>query len=165
MNIYRAYLESPVGLIEITASEEAILSLLFENKIQSPVSSTPAELQPPHLKEALNQVKAWFEGQLQYFDLPVHLQGTSFQQQVWKELERIPYGETLTYARLAARLGKAEAIRATGSAVGKNKINIIIPCHRVIGSKGQLTGYGGEIWRKAWLLRFEQEVRGSRLRF
>ncbi len=165
MTTYRAYLESPVGHIEITASEDAIVSLFFENKIQSPISYNPFELQPPHLREALQQVKAWFEGKLQYFDLPVHFQGTSFQQRVWKELERIPYGETLTYASLAARLGNAEAIRATGAAVGKNQINIIIPCHRVVGAKGQLIGYGGEIWRKAWLLRFEQEVQGNRLLF
>lgn len=164
MKIYRAYIETPLGLIEIGASEEYIVSLLFENKIQIPLQPDPIEEQPEILKEALRQVSEWFEGKRFSFTLPLHPQGTLFQHKVWEELLKIPFGETSTYARMAYRLGQPAAIRAVASAIGRNPLNIIIPCHRVVGSLGQLTGYGGEMWRKAWLLRFEHEIAGKRLR-
>lgn len=164
MKIYRAYTESPLGLIEISASEEGILSLLFENKIQHPLQPTAPEEQPEFLKEALRQISEWLEGKRFSFTLPLAPAGTPFQIRVWEELTKIPFGETSTYGRLAHQLGQPAAIRAVASAIGRNPLNIIIPCHRVVGSQGQLTGYGGELWRKAWLLRFEQEIAGKRLR-
>ncbi|MDK2909063.1 MAG: methylated-DNA-[protein]-cysteine S-methyltransferase [Bacteroidales bacterium] len=165
MKEYRTIIKSPLGLIEITASDQGIVSVLFENKIEKSLSPTPDELQPQHLKEAKEQLLCWFQGKLLHFDLPIHVQGTLFQQQVWKALVLIPYGQTFTYARVAAEIGKPEAIRAVGAAIGQNRLNIIIPCHRVVGARGQLTGYGGEIWRKAWLLNFEQETLGFRFKF
>lgn len=162
---YKAYIESPIGLIEISASDQSIVSVLFENQIKKPLLPTPIALQPPHLKKAIEQLHCWFRGDLLCFDLPIHMQGTLFQQQVWQVLILIPYGQTFTYARVAADIGKPKAIRALGAAIGKNPLNIIIPCHRVQGARGQLTGYGGEIWRKAWLLKFEQETLGLRFKF
>lgn len=165
MKLYRAYTETPLGWIEISASEEGIVSLLFDNKIRPPLQPTSPEEQPEILKEALRQVAEWFEGKRFSFTLPLHLQGTAFQRRVWEEIIKIPFGETSTYARMAHRLGQPAAIRAVAYAIGRNPLNIIIPCHRVVGSRGQLTGYGGELWRKAWLLRFEQEIAGQRLRY
>lgn len=165
MKIYWAYIETPLGLIEIGALEGGIVSLLFENKIHTPQQPTTPEEHPEILREALRQVSEWFEGKRFSFTIPIQLQGTAFQRKVWDELLKIPFGETSTYARIAHRTGQPAAIRAVAAAIWRNPLNIIIPCHRVVGSSGQLTGYGGELWRKAWLLRFEQEISGKRLRY
>lgn len=101
------------------------------------------------------QLTAYFAGELTSFDLPVRLEGTEFQRSVWEQLVRIPYGQTWSYGELAAKLGKPNASRAVGLANGKNPVGIIVPCHRVIGSSGSMTGYGGGIDRKVRLLAFE----------
>lgn len=109
------------------------------------------------LDYCLEQLMNYFSGKLNSFDLPLNPEGTVFQQKVWAELIKIPYGETITYMELAVRLGDAKAIRAVGTANGRNPIAILIPCHRVIGAGNKLTGYAGGIWRKKLLLELEMK--------
>lgn len=109
-------------------------------------------------REAAKQLRAYFAGELTEFDLPLAPAGTQFQQRVWAELQKIPYGSTINYGELARRVGNPKAARAAGAANGSNPISIIIPCHRVIGSNNHLTGYGGGIERKRFLLDFEAET-------
>ncbi|CAN5440142.1 methylated-DNA--[protein]-cysteine S-methyltransferase [soil metagenome] len=143
--------DSPVGLIEIKGTEEIISEAKFIEKAPLPT----LEKTPQLLMDAKRQLLEYFSGSRKLFDLPLLQEGTEFQQKVWKELCKIPFGETISYLELAKRLGDAKSIRAAGTANGKNKIAIIIPCHRVIGSDGSLTGYAGGIERKDWLLRHE----------
>ena len=105
--------------------------------------------------EAVRQLRAYFAGQLRHFDLPLDLQGTDFQLRVWRELERIPYGETRSYSQIAAAIGAPQAVRAVGAANGANPIPIVVPCHRVIGAGGKLVGYGGGLPLKKRLLELE----------
>lgn len=114
-----------------------------------------AEKRPDYLAEAVNQLKEYFNGKRQSFSLPLAPEGTEFQKQVWKELCNIPYGETISYKTLATRAGNVNASRAVGMANNRNPIGIIIPCHRVIGANGSLTGYAGGLDRKEWLLNHE----------
>jgi methylated-DNA-[protein]-cysteine S-methyltransferase len=144
-------LDSQVGLIEIMGTEEFISSALFIEK--APLPST--EKIPLLLMDAKRQFLEYFSGSRKSFDLPLQQTGTEFQQRVWAELCKIPFGETISYLELAKRLGDVKSIRAAGTANGKNKISIIVPCHRVIGSDGSLTGYAGGMHRKDWLLRHE----------
>ncbi len=144
-------LDSPVGLIEIKGSEEFITSALFVEKAPLP----SAEKTPLLLLDAKRQLLEYFSGSRKTFDLPLQQDGTEFQQKVWIELCKIPFGETISYLELAKRLGDVKTIRAAGTANGKNKIGVIVPCHRVIGSDGSLTGYAGGMHRKDWLLRHE----------
>ena len=111
----------------------------------------------PVLEECRDQLDRYFKGELMTFKIPLNFEGTNFQQKVWAELLKIPFGETITYMELAVRLGDAKAIRAVGTANGRNPIAIIIPCHRVIGVGNKLTGYAGGIWRKKWLLELEMK--------
>ena len=107
------------------------------------------------LQDCADQLDEYFQGVRFAFDLPLTPAGTSFQQRVWSALAAIPYGEVISYIELSRRIGDAKAVRAVGSANGKNPIAILIPCHRVIGANGKLTGYAGELWRKEWLLKHE----------
>ena len=143
--------DSPVGLLEIKGSEEFIASVLFMEK--APLPST--EKTPLLLLDAKRQQLEYFSGSRKDFDLPLQQEGTEFQQRVWTELCKIPFGETISYLELAKRLGDVKSIRAAGTANGRNNIAIIVPCHRVIGSDGSLTGYAGGMHRKDWLLRHE----------
>ena len=111
----------------------------------------------PHFHTLESQLEEYFKGERRNFDIPLDLAGTEFQKQVWLSLLKIPYGRTTSYAKQAELLGKPTAVRAVANANGKNKISIILPCHRVIGADGSLTGYGGGLWRKKKLLEFEQE--------
>ena len=111
----------------------------------------------PHFDTLREQLEEYFKGERKEFDIPLDLVGTEFQKQVWLNLLKIPYGCTTTYAKQAELLGKPSAVRAVANANGKNKISIILPCHRVIGTNGSLTGYGGGIWRKKKLLEFEKK--------
>ena len=104
------------------------------------------------------QLDEYFAGERQEFDVPVQLGGTPFQQRVWQELTKIPFGQTISYGELARRVGKPSASRAVGAANGRNPVSILVPCHRVVGSAGSLTGYGGGIERKQWLLDWERRV-------
>lgn len=119
-------------------------------------AGTPATAVPPCLQEASKQIGEYFEGDLQTFSLKLNPEGTPFQRSVWKLLEEIPYGQTVSYAALSKKMGNLKAIRAVAAANGKNPLWIILPCHRVIGSDGSLTGYAGGLWRKKWLLEHEQ---------
>jgi methylated-DNA-[protein]-cysteine S-methyltransferase len=153
----KAYMDSPLGIIEIAANDFGITSILFENKTGI---TSMSEVQPHnmnvHVKQCKDQLLEYFNGHRQTFDLSLSLQGSDFQQRVWNELLNIPFGQTLSYLALSKRLGNQQAIRAVAAANGKNTLNIVVPCHRVIGSNGSLTGYGGELWRKKWLLDFEK---------
>lgn len=147
--MFYATYESPLGLIEVGGTAEAIVSLYF---VEEPHEDAQTH---PLVDRAIEQLDAYFNHSLRRFDLPLDLQGTDFQRQVWKQLEIIPYGQTASYLEIAQALGKPKAVRAVGAANGQNPISIIVPCHRVIGSSGDLIGYGGGLWRKEWLLRHE----------
>jgi methylated-DNA-[protein]-cysteine S-methyltransferase len=142
---------TPLGPVRITSSGTAITSVLFLDEDAEP-SETPND---PLLLECARQLEAYFSGTLTQFDLPLAPAGTAFQQRVWEMLQQVPYGRTSAYGELAQRLGDAKLTRAVGSANGSNPIAIIIPCHRIIGADGSLTGYAGGLWRKQWLLRHE----------
>ena len=155
---YIAHYASPLGTLEIAADDHALLSILFLETQKRPGSG---QALTPEISDVITltmqHLDAYFAGTLQQFDLPMALQGTPFQQRVWAELTNIPYGQTISYLELARRLGDEKCIRAAGMANGRNPVSIFVPCHRVIGSNGQLVGYGGDLWRKAWLLRHELE--------
>jgi len=144
-----AYLQSPVGLIELGATADAITALYFVEQPRQSVKSTPL------LAAATAQLTEYFAGQRQHFELPLAFHGTDFQQRVWRALLTVPHGEATSYQRIADAIGNSKAVRAVGAANGQNPISIIAPCHRIIGSDGTLTGYGGGLWRKEWLLRHE----------
>jgi methylated-DNA-[protein]-cysteine S-methyltransferase len=113
-------------------------------------------------REVRDQLRAYFEGELHEFELPLRMKGTDFQRRVWKELMNIPFGMTISYAEQARRIGRPGAARAVGAANGRNPISIVVPCHRVIGANGTLTGYGGGLDRKQWLLEHEEIVAGHK---
>ncbi len=142
--------KTPLGIAEITGSEEGISSIriLDEDFPESP--EIPAVLLP-----AVQQLKAYFNGEIQEFNLKLNPEGTPFQKSVWNKLAQIPYGKTQSYLELSQKLGDVKAIRAVAAANGRNPLWIVVPCHRVIGSDGSLTGYAGGLWRKKWLLEHE----------
>ncbi|MHA1186630.1 MAG: methylated-DNA--[protein]-cysteine S-methyltransferase [Candidatus Heimdallarchaeota archaeon] len=150
-NGFIAYYKSPIGLIEITSSEDEVLTCNFVNIEKSTTKK------PSILLESLKQLNEYFYGKRMEFDLKLKLNGTIFQNIVWKTLQEVPYGKTITYKELARMINRETAIRAVGSANGQNPISIIIPCHRIIGSDGKLHGYGGGIEKKKWLLEFEAQ--------
>lgn len=147
---YYAYYQSEIGLIEICGTAQAIRAARFVE-----TAHQPQTLSPP-LSTCLVQLEEYFQGERRTFSLPLEPEGTPFQKAVWQETAQIPYGQTASYGDIARRLNNEKAIRAIGRANGQNKIVIIIPCHRIIGSDGSLTGYGGGLWRKKWLLEHEQ---------
>jgi methylated-DNA-[protein]-cysteine S-methyltransferase len=151
---YSAYYNSQIGVIEITSSEKGILSLDFADK-----AGGNTEL-PECLNDCLLQLDEYFKGKRKEFSVEILPSGTDFQMKVWEKLREIPYGKTASYADIAEAAGNRKAVRAVGGANNKNKIAIIIPCHRVIGSNGSLTGYAGELWRKEWLLNHEKNYGG-----
>lgn len=155
---YKAYYHSPVGWLEITTDEQTIHAVSFkETKGDKRASAKP----PAILQNTILQLHEYFEGQRRDFELTTGQTGTEFQLRVWKQLEKIPYGKTISYIQLAKRLGDPKCIRAAGTANGKNHIAIIVPCHRVIGASGDLVGYAGELWRKRWLLEHEARIAGG----
>jgi O-6-methylguanine DNA methyltransferase len=109
----------------------------------------------PVLDRTRRQLKMYFDGRLRKFNLPIEHNGTAFQRSVWKQLTRIPHGKTVNYGKIAERVGRPGGARAAGMAIGSNPISIVVPCHRVIGKSGDLTGFGGGLWRKRWLLKHE----------
>jgi methylated-DNA-[protein]-cysteine S-methyltransferase len=155
MNAF-SYIESPIGRLLLTSDETALTGLYMEpsRKAQSTDGWVEDGTAAP-LAAALRQLSEYFAGTRRMFDLPLRLQGTAFQQRVWRELTEIPYGETWSYGQLAERIGNPSASRAVGLANGRNPISILVPCHRVIGADGSLTGYGGGLERKQWLLAHE----------
>ncbi len=142
--------ETPLGWIRLEASEIAIVSLSFVPRALK-IKTAPTSL----LKEARRQLENYFSGNLQKFSIPVDPSGTEFQKSLWAQLLRIPFGSVKTYGALAAVMKKSGAARAIGGACGANPIPIIIPCHRVTGAGGKLTGFSAGLWRKEWLLKHE----------
>ena len=151
MKTYKAYYKSPLGTIEIVGAQDSILALEFVDR----ELVGDADL-PFCLKACLKQIDEYFRGARKEFRLKLDPQGTNFQKSVWQQLEKIPYGAVVSYGEIAGIIGSPKACRAVGSANGRNPIAIIIPCHRVVGSDGRLTGYGGGLWRKAWLIEHEK---------
>ena len=152
-----ATLESPVGLLTISGNEKGLHSVSFDptSPVIDPAARTD-EPGRPTLDEAVRQLRAYFQKKLTQFDLPLNPEGTAFQMEVWRELQNIPYGSVISYGELAKLIGKPKASRAVGAANGANPIPIIIPCHRVIGSNGRMTGYGGGVRIKEALLELER---------
>lgn len=148
---YQKVIASPIGNLKITVDNVSLLAIDFV-EIAPDNSETKNEL----LEEVEKQLKEYFIGERTFFTVPTAPQGTEFQKRVWKGLESIPFGETRSYKEMAIQLGNVKQIRAAASANGRNPIPIIIPCHRVIGSTGSLTGYSGGLEKKEWLLKFER---------
>ncbi|APG60857.1 methylated-DNA--[protein]-cysteine S-methyltransferase [Christiangramia salexigens] len=146
----KARIKTPLGLAELRGDANGISSFVISDKDELASSEIPSEL-----KSAAEQIDQYFRGDLKEFKLELNPQGTDFQKRVWQELLNIPYGQTNSYMELSKKLGDPKAIRAVASANGKNPLWIIIPCHRVIGSDGSLTGYAGGLHRKKWLLDLE----------
>ena len=145
-----AYYKTPIGTAKIIGNKNGIISVtVIEDKIETSTQISKC------LESCIVQLDEYFGGNRTRFDLKLNLQGTDFQKKVWNELLNIPFGKTRSYMEQSKKIGDPKAIRAVASANGKNPIWIIIPCHRVIGSDGSLTGYGGGIWRKKWLLEHE----------
>jgi methylated-DNA-[protein]-cysteine S-methyltransferase len=143
------YYASPIGLIEICGGDEAITSLRLGAMRQYGVVANEV------VERAIEQVSAYFSAGRRTFDLPIALAGTVFQHRVWQQILTIPYGQTASYSAVARALDKPRAVRAVGAAAGQNPVSVIVPCHRVVGSHGDLVGYGGGLWRKEWLLQHE----------
>ena len=158
MQLVYMYMDSPVGALKLVAHDHALVAVMWDNEDHKRVRL--AELiedhQHPMLQRVKKQLEEYFVGQRQQFDLPLDFQGTDFQQQVWKALLTIPYGETRSYKEIALQIGNEKAVRAVGAANGKNPISIIAPCHRVIGSSGALVGFAGGLDKKQILLSLEQ---------
>ncbi|MGA5003182.1 methylated-DNA--[protein]-cysteine S-methyltransferase [Streptomyces arboris] len=153
--------DSPYGPLTLVATDGVLSALYMTDQRHRPPEETFGVPDPEPFPEVIRQLTAYFAGELTTFDLPLALHGTPFQRSVWAELSRIPYGETRTYGELAEELGKPGASRAVGLANGKNPVGVIVPCHRVIGASGGLTGYGGGLDRKQRLLAFESGGRRS----
>lgn len=168
--IYTTQFETPIGPMVAAATAEGICLVEFTDRrmletewkdLCKRLNAYIIQGESPHFAPLKKQLEEYFAGSRRDFDLKLHTPGSEFQQAVWKELQRIPYGSTRSYLQQAKALKKPEAIRAVAHANGMNRIAIIIPCHRVIGSDGSLTGYGGGLWRKKWLLELEAKGRGQ----
>ncbi|GHA12988.1 methylated-DNA--protein-cysteine methyltransferase [Streptomyces spiroverticillatus] len=147
--------DSPYGPLTLVATDGVLSGLYMVGQRHRPAEETFGDPDPEPFPEVIAQLEAYFQGELTEFTIPLALHGTPFQRSVWEQLQQIPYGETRTYGQLAQELGNMGASRAVGLANGKNPVGIIVPCHRVIGSTGNLTGYGGGLDRKQRLLAFE----------
>ena len=152
------FINTPLGFTEIQGDENGIskIHVMSENvEISTKI--------PEELKEAVLQLQDYFDGKRTTFTFPLNPIGTDFQKKVWDELLHIPFGKTCSYLELSKKLGDVKAIRAVASANGKNPLWIVIPCHRVIGTNGSLTGYAGGLWRKKWLLEHENPIKQESL--
>jgi methylated-DNA-[protein]-cysteine S-methyltransferase len=150
------YYKTPIGITRLTEDDDFITSIYM---LDEEFEIKPAE--SPILKEAIKQLDEYFAGERKVFDLPIKQTGSAFQQQVWGELSKIAYGTTISYLQQSKFMNNPLGIRAIASANGKNNLIIVVPCHRVIGSDGSLTGFGCGIWRKKWLLEHEARVMGT----
>ena len=163
MNTQTTYYKTPIGTAKIVGDKNGIQSVsVLDEDFSTALEVTNSDI-PECLQDCVTQLEDYFEGKRDDFDLKLNPQGTTFQKKVWDELLNIPYNKTRTYLEQSKALGDVKAIRAVASANGKNPIWIIIPCHRVIGSDGSLTGYAGGIWRKKWLLTHENPVKQQSL--
>ena len=155
--VYQLDYKSPIGIIEIIGTKGFVFSILFSEREQ-PVNLIGNET-PESMVLCLQQLDEYFKGERLEFTFPYMFEGTDFQKTVWNALKEIPYAKTGSYKDIAVSIDNEKAIRAVGSANGKNKLSIVIPCHRIIGSNGKLTGYAGGLWRKEWLLQHEKEFK------
>jgi methylated-DNA-[protein]-cysteine S-methyltransferase len=158
--LFTTRLDSPLGPIVLAATERALCGLWFEGQQHGPAADTVARWTPAPthtvLQQASEQVLAYLQGQRQRFELPLDLGGgTDFQQSVWQALLGIGWGQTSSYGALAQQIGRERAVRAVGAAIGRNPLSLVVPCHRVVGAQGQLTGYAGGLHRKQALLQLE----------
>jgi methylated-DNA-[protein]-cysteine S-methyltransferase len=151
------YMESPVGWLLLAGDEEGLRLIGFAEGKNPPKPESDWRYHTELLQRAVGQLTDYFAGNLRRFDLPLQLRGTPFQLEVWRALQDIPYGQTISYGELARRVGNPKGSRAVGLANGSNPIPIVVPCHRVIGSNGKLTGYGGGICNKETLLELERK--------
>ncbi|EMD1210618.1 methylated-DNA--[protein]-cysteine S-methyltransferase [Vibrio alginolyticus] len=156
MKTFYTEIPSPLGTVTIQSNAEGLLGIWFETCTTKPSELGVRDEQHPVLRQAVTQLDEYFAGLRNEFDLPLAATGTDFQNQVWQALTTIPYGETWSYQDLANAIGNPKAVRAVGLANGKNPISIVVPCHRVIGKSGKLTGYAGGVERKQRLLALEQ---------
>jgi methylated-DNA-[protein]-cysteine S-methyltransferase len=163
MTLFHMEMASPVGKLKLVASANALIAVLWEHERPDRVKLDEMKFDPRHLVliEAERQLTQYFSGVRTEFDLPLEPRGSDFQKKVWQALRAIPFGTTRTYLDLAKAIGTANAVRAVGAANGKNPLSIIVPCHRVIGSNGALTGFAGGLEVKARLLAFEMKGTAS----
>ncbi|NNV55645.1 methylated-DNA--[protein]-cysteine S-methyltransferase [Panacibacter sp. KCS-6] len=155
-NLYYTYYQSPVGMLKIGGTDSYIAELTFVDNPDQVIHGEPGISDVIH--QCTEELIEFFNGKRRHFTIPVHQEGTEFQQRVWAELVHIGFGKTISYMDLAKKLGDPKVIRAAASTNGKNKIAIIVPCHRVIGTDKSLTGYSGGLWRKKWLLQHEFRI-------
>jgi len=158
MTEYATWYQSPIGTIEIRGNEHGILNVEFREE-----AGIEHDNLPDTIINCVLQLNEYFSGARRKFDLNLIPEGTEFQKKVWEALTTIPYCKTASYGEIAKKIGNPDASRAVGMANNKNKISIIIPCHRVIGATGKLVGYAGGLWRKEWLLNFEKRNQNDKL--
>ena len=156
MNLNHTFLQAPFGMLRIESTDGQISSIQRVDRSEIATSKMS-----PVLEQCIEQLNRYFEGTCTTFDLPIRLEGTEFQKEVWQHLENIPFGKTTTYGTIAKQCGDFKKNRAVGMANGQNPVAIVIPCHRVIGADGSLTGYAGGLEMKKWLLAHEQKVTGT----
>ncbi len=149
--------KSPIGVIEIVGSEEVVSSIMFVEWDE--IINTVNYETPKVLVDCFNQLDEYFKGERHVFTFSYNFEGTEFQKTVWNALTTIPYAETGSYKDIAVAIKNEKSVRAVGTANGKNRLSIVIPCHRIIGSNGKLTGYAGGLWRKEWLLQHEKSFK------
>lgn len=161
MTGFYKFTDTPVGRLKLVAHDTALIAVLWENDDPARVRCGPLLEQCDHpvLTEAERQLRDYFSGALKRFTVSLAFQGTDFQKQVWEALLTIPYGETRSYGQIAAQIGRPKAVRAVGAANGKNPLSILVPCHRVIGTNGTLTGFAGGLKEKACLLDLEDRAK------
>ncbi|AXT58745.1 methylated-DNA--[protein]-cysteine S-methyltransferase [Aquimarina sp. AD1] len=153
------FIETPLGIASITGDENGVSKI----SITADKEQVPSDKIPDELKDVVTQLQDYFEGNRTDFNIDLNPTGTDFQKRVWRELSNIPFGKTVSYLDIAKRLGDPKCIRAAATANGKNPLWVVVPCHRVIGSDGSLTGYAGGLWRKKWLLDHENPVKQQSL--
>ncbi len=161
MKSFFKFISTPVGILKLIGCEEGLVALLWQNDPPARVRLGDSEELPLHplLQKGERQLLEYFEGKRRTFSLPLHLVGSEFQKRVWRALLEIPFGETRSYGQLAKEIGNENASRAVGAANGKNPLSIVIPCHRVIGANGKLTGFAGGLKTKAQLLALESIIK------
>jgi methylated-DNA-[protein]-cysteine S-methyltransferase len=158
MKTYTSYYTSPIGSIEVSATDQGLISSVLFVDSESKASSGNAIIE-----DCKKQLDEYFKGERREFSLPYQLLGTDFQKIIWNKLKSIEYGKTMSYSELAERLRSPKGARAIGNTNGKNCLLLILPCHRIVGQDGSLTGYAGGLWRKKWLLDHESQVAGTKM--
>lgn len=151
-------IKTPIGIMKIVGDCDGIAALTFLEESADVSNEIPALF-----ADVVSELNDYFEGKLDHFTMKLNLKGTAFQQMVWHEIKKIPFGKSTTYLNVAKSVGDVKAIRAVAAAIGKNPFLIVLPCHRVIGSNGALTGFSGGIWRKKWLLEHENALKQQSL--